>query len=325
MRKTDSLFNKACQFINTVPVGSTFTSKEYISAIGSSEQLTWWKRISGNYHYNCHQYKGYLGRAGFITNTSRGHWRVERHIPSWFTLGHLQHILGYNYKGDTYKGKTRTDIMADLDHNAHHPNGVKKHMAKSLPKLYTFNQDVYDSFIGSCHTLEIDYFDSKNSLAAFIENIKWPGVGNNGVTPKFSVKGNYSPIIDHLIANGILTEKFDGYRYSYNVNLGRVAAAYHRYQDPEENISPLVESLSGVIELPKNAKAASAPIPNVIPSFAGTTVTQTFKYNTSANADAFFGTHPYNSGIDTLSELKKIEAELLLLTQKIQQIIKNLK
>ena len=78
MRQPNSLFNHSCEFINSIPVGKTFTSAEYIAAIGHRENVTSWKRHSKNPHYNCHQYKGYLRRAGFISNVKimkkhRGH------------------------------------------------------------------------------------------------------------------------------------------------------------------------------------------------------------------------------------------------------------
>lgn len=107
MRNPQSQFNYACTFINSWAPGSTFKTKQYIAAIGHTEKSTWWKRNSGNKHYICHQYKGYLGRAGFIKNTKRGEWQVIKHIPSWFDLGHLQVLLGYQ---DTYKSMTRSTI-----------------------------------------------------------------------------------------------------------------------------------------------------------------------------------------------------------------------
>ena len=126
MRQPDSLFNHSCTYVNTVTVGNTFTSAEYITAIGHNENVTHWKRSNKNLHYTCHQYKGYLKRAGFISNVKRGTWKVERHIPEWFDHGHLSILLCY-YKWDsenqcnilTYKGMNRADIIARLDEAAH--------------------------------------------------------------------------------------------------------------------------------------------------------------------------------------------------------------
>jgi hypothetical protein len=121
MRKQTSLFNRACDFINSHTRGDSFLTKDYISAIGKYENVTSWKRYSKNKHYNCHQYKGYLRKAGFISQTKRGEWRIEEYIPYWFDLGHLSILLGY-HKWDpearkhitTYKGMSREDILEKL-------------------------------------------------------------------------------------------------------------------------------------------------------------------------------------------------------------------
>ena len=113
MRKSQSQFNLVCTFINMWKPGAIFTTRQYIDAVGHKENLTGWKRYSNNKHYMCHQYKGYLRKAGFIKNISRGYWQVEKNIPSWFTLGHLHHLLGYNYRGAKYMGRTR-DALRNL-------------------------------------------------------------------------------------------------------------------------------------------------------------------------------------------------------------------
>jgi hypothetical protein len=244
MRQPKSLFNKACQFINSIPVGSAFSSKEYISAIGKYENATWWKNVNGNKHYNCHQYKGYLKKAGFISKVEHGIWMVERHIPEWFDFGHLSILLGY-YKWTkqadgnfgpvkSYKGMERIDIIAQLDEDAHRAMGLIPPLENTAPKkkkkmakLYKFNREAYQTFISRCRFIDVDKFDTKNKLAAFIEDCKWPGVGNDGDSPRYAINGNYSPIIDHLIADGVITERFDGYRYSYTVNKEKVEAIYN--------------------------------------------------------------------------------------------------
>jgi len=117
MRKSQSLFNYVCVFVNTIPIGEEFTSKQFITAVGSKENSTRWKRINGDNHYNCHQYKGYLRKTGFIKNVKHGTWRVERHIPAWFTLGHLQFILGY-LRTHKYNGMTINEIRGLLKTSA---------------------------------------------------------------------------------------------------------------------------------------------------------------------------------------------------------------
>jgi hypothetical protein len=122
MRNINSQFNEICEFVNSVPVGQTFTTQEYLNAVGHTENSTQWKRRNGNDYYICHQYKGYLRRGGFLKNIKRGLWEVKQHIPAWFDLGHLQYLLGYyrfDYKNHrnvlTYKGLTREDIRSKLN------------------------------------------------------------------------------------------------------------------------------------------------------------------------------------------------------------------
>lgn len=313
MRQPKSLFNKACQFINSVPVGSSFTSKEYIAAIGKYENVTRWKNVSGNKHYNCHQYKGYLRRAGFISQVSHGVWMVERHIPEWFDHGHLSIVLSY-YKWDyaanapikTYKGMERNDIIAQLDEDAHiamglipklKPTAVKKH----LPKLYSSNREAYQTFISRCRFIDIDKFDTKNKLAAFIEDCKWPGVGNDGDAPRFAIQGNYAPIIDHLIADGVITEKFDGYRYSYAVNKEKVEAIYKGYhndiawKNEEERIAPCQTNAAPVVTAIRIAKNST------------------------------YGAHAEVKDPTLLEKLQAMETQLASLTTQVRQLIENSK
>lgn len=118
MKNPNSLFSKSCEFINKTPVGSSFSSKDYIASIGKFENSTWWKRGNKNPHYCCHQYKSMLKATGFIKQISHGVWEVRRHIPAWFDSGHANKILNW---GDTklYNGMSRIDIIAELDMDAH--------------------------------------------------------------------------------------------------------------------------------------------------------------------------------------------------------------
>ena len=217
MRQPDSLFNHSCMFINTVTVGNTFTSAEYIFTIGRYENVTTWKRISGNRHYNCHQYKGYLKKAGFISNVKRGTWKVDRHIPKWFDHGHLSILLGY-YKWDpenrcnilTYKGMDRIDILAQLDEDTHRDMGLiaTQKKEKTLPKLYSANKEVYQKFLEYVKESGHTFFRSQTDLYIALEKIKFPWIKSNTKTNRYGNK-NYEPVISHLMNDGILT--FDGY------------------------------------------------------------------------------------------------------------------
>ena len=95
MRKQDSFFNEVAAFINSIPVGETFTSKEYINAVGDSETVTRWKIYSKNKNYRSHQYKGML-KGHFLQHVKRGTWKVTRHIPEWFTTAHLWTLNWHN-------------------------------------------------------------------------------------------------------------------------------------------------------------------------------------------------------------------------------------
>lgn len=218
MRQSNSLFNHACRFINTVSVGETFTSADYITAIGNKENVTRWKRASNNPHYNCHQYKGYLKKAGFISNIKRGTWKVERHVPEWFDMGHLSILLGY-YKWDenrcyikTYKGMDRTSILAQLDEDAHRAMGLisssTNRKEKVTPKLYSANEEVYRKFLEYVKYSGHTFFRTQTELYIALEKIKFPWIKNNTKTNRYS-SDNYEPVIRHLMNDGVLT--FNGY------------------------------------------------------------------------------------------------------------------
>ena len=244
MRQPNSLFNHSCEFINSIPVGKTFTSAEYIAAIGHRENVTSWKRHSKNPHYNCHQYKGYLRRAGFISNVKRGTWKVDRHIPEWFDHGHLSILLGY-YKWDSvkrckithYKEMYRIDIIAQLDHDAHYPNGLQPSKKKELPKLYSTNKKVYKKFLEYVKESGHTFFDSQTNLYIALEKIKFPWIKSNTKTNRYGNK-NYEPVINHLMNDGILT--FDGYsnnRKTFTVYLPTVQYSDKIIETPiEKNI-----------------------------------------------------------------------------------------
>jgi hypothetical protein len=36
-----------------------------------------------------------LKRCGFLSNVSRGKWKVNQHIPDWFSLHHAQVVIGW--------------------------------------------------------------------------------------------------------------------------------------------------------------------------------------------------------------------------------------
>jgi hypothetical protein len=120
MRYPNSLFDRACQYINKVPVGRVFKTSDYTDQVGSYEKSTRWKQYSKNPFYVTMGYKTDLKRGGFITMVKRGVWMVNRHVPDWFDAGHLQFINGngYDYKKQKrlthYDGMTKEQILARL-------------------------------------------------------------------------------------------------------------------------------------------------------------------------------------------------------------------
>jgi len=130
MRNPKSLFNKACVFMNSIPVGSTYKTSDYRKTVGQHETSTRWKRSGNVPTYITLGYRGRLRQAGFTKQVKRGEWMVLQHIPIWFDSGHLTFILNglwdskTNTRLEKYDGMTKTEILAKLDHDRHHPNGV---------------------------------------------------------------------------------------------------------------------------------------------------------------------------------------------------------
>lgn len=149
MRNPDSLFNHVCTFINKVPVGQTFLTKDYTWKVGCHERATRWKG-DRNKFYITYGYRGLLRQAKFVKNTKRGEWQVLRHIPEWFDLGHLKFILGHSwdYKNNcrptTYNGMTKQEILDRLE-NKNNPTviAVRTAIAGSAePKTYNPGNDL---------------------------------------------------------------------------------------------------------------------------------------------------------------------------------------
>ena len=115
MRNQKSLFNAVAQFINEQPIGSTFSTQEYLNRVASYENTTRWKQSNKSCTYRCHSYKGMLKKY-FILNVKRGSWKVIAHIPDWFTTGHLWTLNFYttsrnfNSKTNTWSAVSRTKM-----------------------------------------------------------------------------------------------------------------------------------------------------------------------------------------------------------------------
>jgi len=122
MRNPESLFSAVVNFINNVPVGSTYRSSDLCQHTTGIEEVTWWKARSKNQSYRTRTYQSYLRRAGFVQNISRGVWKVVKHIPEWLDLGHLNYLIGYtkwdyekNESVPYYDGMTREQMKQRLE------------------------------------------------------------------------------------------------------------------------------------------------------------------------------------------------------------------
>jgi hypothetical protein len=107
--KQKNLFDAIKTFINNESIGTVFTTKQLIAAVGENEESTRWKEWNNNPFYRTHTYKAYLKRTGFVSFIKKGIWKIEKHIPESYNLGTIEFLLGY--KGKTYNGMTREEIL----------------------------------------------------------------------------------------------------------------------------------------------------------------------------------------------------------------------
>jgi hypothetical protein len=96
MRKPNSLFTIAVEYLNSMEIGTEFTTKDYINKVGKHEVTTRWKRGSNDY-YRTYTYRTYLKRLGFVKNISRGRWQIVQRIPDCVDSGVVNIALGHAY------------------------------------------------------------------------------------------------------------------------------------------------------------------------------------------------------------------------------------
>ena len=85
-----NIYKEVTSYINTVPVGATFTTNEFHAHMAGLGY-----RDSYQPHYRINTYRTYLRSAGFVTNVKRGLWRVVYHIPESVSLRMLETAKGY--------------------------------------------------------------------------------------------------------------------------------------------------------------------------------------------------------------------------------------
>jgi hypothetical protein len=150
-RQPGSLFSVVTHFINQVPVGSTYKTANLRCATDGVEVVTVYKRWNKNPSERTLKYQTMLKRGGFVKNIKRGEWTVLMHIPEWFTLSHLNVLVGYPMGGYSAHGKnsdgrtiykeyrrlkmTKEEIQSALvkEHLNNHPIESEEQLRREYP------------------------------------------------------------------------------------------------------------------------------------------------------------------------------------------------
>ena len=106
--KQGTIYSELVDFINSIPVGQTYTSKQFTAALREFLLSKGQHRTHGGTFYRVRSYQGYLQRIDIVTNVKRGLWKVNRHIPSWLNLGVLECMVGnrkYNQPLDAQRSR----------------------------------------------------------------------------------------------------------------------------------------------------------------------------------------------------------------------------
>jgi len=228
MRNPDSLFNHLVTFINSVNEGEIFKVSDLINEVGPHETPSRWKNWNNNPYYTTRSYLSHVKNVEkFITRISYGKYKVIKHFPVWFDLGHLFFLRGYGGYDwvqdgthrrsfhNNYKGMTVEDILNKLEDKT---QPVIK--TKTLPRLYSANRNVYNLFIKHVNANGPLSFRSQNALYCFIEDLKnpWLTTRRQSNIPYYAGDKNYGPIIAHLIADGIIERGSNiNNRYTFQV------------------------------------------------------------------------------------------------------------
>lgn len=98
-------FQRFKNYINSLPMGATYTTDDLYCNVGRHESSTWWKTVTKQRMYRTATYQTYLKRLGALQNVKRGTWKVLHHIPEWFYSKHMNALLGYK------KSQTPNELM----------------------------------------------------------------------------------------------------------------------------------------------------------------------------------------------------------------------
>jgi hypothetical protein len=105
--KKPTLFGRFKTFINSKPVGCTYTTRELMMTVGIHETSSYWKRSNRNPHYTTALYQSKLKDWGCLTHVKRGIWKINGHIPTWFSTFHFEFVDS----ADHYFNPRRTQCM----------------------------------------------------------------------------------------------------------------------------------------------------------------------------------------------------------------------
>ena len=137
-----TLFQRFKNFVNSKPIGSTYTTDELYRTVGQWESSTWWKRASKQRMYRTSTYQTYLKRLGALENIKRGSWKVIAHIPDWFYSKHMNYLLGYS---DKITAEDRSVLEAsgcpdDIIDNIFIPSNQRHNPFKTKKQNMTFEK-----------------------------------------------------------------------------------------------------------------------------------------------------------------------------------------
>ena len=97
--------------------------------------------------------------------------------------------------------------------------------ARYVPKtLRSRNRNVIKTFLMRCVVEGKTHFPSKNALAVYIEDIKYPFNLNYGKAPWYQIINNYEAIIGHLEMDGVIKGTFNDGKYRYKVDLQKAVS-----------------------------------------------------------------------------------------------------
>jgi hypothetical protein len=117
--KKPTLFGRFKTFINSKPVGCTYTTRELMMTVGIHENSTYFKRFNRNPHYTTALYQTKLKDWGCLTHVKRGIWKINGHIPEWFSTFHFEFTDSDHFQYNPRRQQCMywQNLPADLKHN----------------------------------------------------------------------------------------------------------------------------------------------------------------------------------------------------------------